>query len=160
MSLLRTQAELSSMAGQSYTWSTKYLPSLQFCWGTIPAPYLHGTAEYGKYPRTAMPADEEIAEKSVQANSSNNGLRVLDLTRSFGHFTTVENLTLGIKRGQVFALLGSNGAGKSTTISLIRGDIQPSNNGGNIFVEKIEINRHRVQARSHLGVCPQYDAID
>ena len=109
MSLLRTQAELSSMAGQSYTWSSKYLPSLQFCWGKIPAPYLHGTAEYGKYPRTAMPADEEIAEKSVQANSSNDGLRVLDLTRSFGHFTTVENLTLGIKRGQVFALLGSNG---------------------------------------------------
>jgi ABC-type Na+ transport system ATPase subunit NatA len=58
-----------------------------------------------------MPADEEIAEKSVQANSSDDGLRVLDLTRSFGHFTTVENLTIGIKRGQVFALLGSNGAG-------------------------------------------------
>jgi ABC-type multidrug transport system ATPase subunit len=89
-----------------------------------------------------MPADEEIAEKSVQANSSDDGLRVLDLTRSFGHFTAVENLTLGVKRGQVFALLGSNGAGKSTTISLIRGDIQPSNKGGNIFVENIEINRH------------------
>jgi hypothetical protein len=44
-----------------------------------------------------MPADEEIAEKSVQANSSDDGLRVLDLTRSFGHFTTVENLTLGVK---------------------------------------------------------------
>jgi ABC-type multidrug transport system fused ATPase/permease subunit len=129
MSLLRTQEELSSMAGQSYAWSSKYLPSLQFCCGTIPAPYLHGTAEYGKCPRIAMPADEEIAEKSVQANSSDDGLRVLDLTRSFGHFTTAENLTLGVKRGQVFALLGSNGAGKSTTISLIRGDIQPSNKG-------------------------------
>jgi hypothetical protein len=31
---------------------------------------------------------------------------------------------------------------------------------GNIFVENIEINRHRAQARSHLGVCPQYDAMD
>ena len=44
--------------------------------------------------------------------------------------------------------------------ALIRGDIQPSKNGGNIYVENIEINRHRAQARAHLGVCPQYDAMD
>jgi ABC-type multidrug transport system ATPase subunit len=84
----------------------------------------------------------------------------LNLTKSFGRVTAVENLTFGITRGEVFALLGPNGAGKSTTISLIRGDIQPSKNGGNIFVENIEINRHRAQARAHLGVCPQYDAMD
>jgi ATP-binding cassette subfamily A (ABC1) protein 3 len=107
----------------------------------------------------AMPADEEVAEELVRVSSSNDGLRVLNLTKSFGHVTAVENLTFGIKRGVVFALLGPNGAGKSTTISLIRGDIQPSKNGGNIFVENIEINRHRAQARSHLGVCPQYDGM-
>jgi len=109
---------------------------------------------------TAMPGDEEIAEELVRVNSSNDGLRVLNLTKSFGPVTAVENLTFGIRRGEVFALLGPNGAGKSTTISLIRGDIQPSKNGGSIFVENIEINRHRAQARSHLGVCPQYDAMD
>jgi ATP-binding cassette subfamily A (ABC1) protein 3 len=109
---------------------------------------------------TAVPADEEIAEELVRVNSSNDGLRVLNLTKSFGPVTAVENLTFGIRRGEVFALLGPNGAGKSTTISLIRGDIQPSKNGGSIFVENIEINRHRAQARSHLGVCPQYDAMD
>jgi ATP-binding cassette subfamily A (ABC1) protein 3 len=107
-----------------------------------------------------MPADEEIADELNRVSSSNDGLRVLHLTKSFGPVTAVENLTFGIKRGEVFALLGPNGAGKSTTISLIRGDIQPSKNGGSIFVENIEINRHRAQARSHLGVCPQYDAMD
>ena len=66
-------------------------------------------------------------------------------------------MTFGIKRGEVFALLGPNGAGKSTTISLIRGDIQPSKNGGEIYVDNIEINKHRASARSHLGVCPQFD---
>jgi len=106
---------------------------------------------------TDVPADEEMAEELVRVTSSNDGLRVIHLTKSFGHVTAVENLTFGIKRGEVFALLGPNGAGKSTTISLIRGDIQPSKNGGNIFVENIEINRHRADARSHLGVCPQYD---
>jgi ATP-binding cassette, subfamily A (ABC1), member 3 len=109
---------------------------------------------------TAIPADEEITEDLVRVNSSNDGLRVLNLTKSFRYVAAVENLTFGIKRGEVFALLGPNGAGKSTTISLIRGDIQPSKNGGNIFVENIELSRHRAQARSHLGVCPQYDAMD
>ena len=102
-------------------------------------------------------SDEEISEELMRVSSSNDGLRVLNLTKSFGKLTAVDNMTFGIKRGEVFALLGPNGAGKSTTISLIRGDIQPSKNGGNIFVENIEINRHRAEARSHLGVCPQYD---
>lgn len=108
----------------------------------------------------AIPADEEIAEELIRINSSNDGLRVLHLTKNFGSVTAVENMTFGIKRGEVFALLGPNGAGKSTTISLIRGDIQPSKNGGNVFVENIEINRHRADARAHLGVCPQFDAMD
>ncbi|KAA8574696.1 hypothetical protein EYC84_003946 [Monilinia fructicola] len=107
-----------------------------------------------------IPADEETAEELVRVNSTNDGLRVLHLTKTFGSVTAVENMTFGIKRGEVFALLGPNGAGKSTTISLIRGDIQPSKNGGNVFVENIEINRHRADARAHLGVCPQFDAMD
>ena len=100
---------------------------------------------------------DDIAEELTRVSSSNDGLRVLNLTKSFGKFTAVENLTFGIKRGEVFSLLGPNGAGKSTTISLIRGDIQPSKNGGNIFIENIEINKSRSQARANLGVCPQYD---
>ncbi|KAL3425256.1 ABC transporter [Phlyctema vagabunda] len=110
---------------------------------------------------TEMPtSDEEIAEELARVASSNDGLRVLNLTKSFGKVTAVENLTFGIRQSEVFALLGPNGAGKSTTISLVRGDIQPSKNGGEIFVENIEINKHRANARSHLGVCPQFDAMD
>lgn len=107
-----------------------------------------------------MPDNIEVAEELARVSSSNDGLRVLNLTKSFSKVTAVENLTFGIKRGEVFSLLGPNGAGKSTTISLIRGDIQPSKNGGNIFIENIEINKHRAQARANLGVCPQYDAMD
>jgi ATP-binding cassette, subfamily A (ABC1), member 3 len=113
-----------------------------------------------KIQESVTEADEEITKEWRRVKSSENGLRVLNLTKSFGPVTAVENLTFGIKRGEVFALLGPNGAGKSTTISLIRGDIQPSKNGGSIFVQNIEINRHRAQARTYLGVCPQYDAMD
>ncbi|KAI0407227.1 hypothetical protein F4802DRAFT_45445 [Xylaria palmicola] len=108
-------------------------------------------------------SDEEIAHELVRITSSPDdpdGLRVLHLTKTFGKFTAVDNVSFGVKHGEVFALLGPNGAGKSTTISLIRGDLQPSLNGGDVLVENTSIVRQRATARSHLGVCPQFDAID
>ncbi|KAI1662166.1 P-loop containing nucleoside triphosphate hydrolase protein [Daldinia decipiens] len=108
-------------------------------------------------------SDEEIANELVRVTSTpqeNDGLRVLHLTKTFGKNTAVENVTFGVQHSEVFALLGPNGAGKSTTISLIRGDIQPSYNGGDVLVENTSVSRRRAGARSHLGVCPQFDAID
>lgn len=127
--------------------------------GSIVAWYRRFRKEKATLSNDDFPPDDELAEELARVSSSNDGLRVMHLTKSFGPVTAVENITFGIKRGEVFALLGPNGAGKSTTISLIRGDIQPSKNGGHIFVENVEINRHRAQARSHLGVCPQYDGM-
>ncbi|KAI0133616.1 ABC transporter [Xylariales sp. AK1849] len=111
----------------------------------------------------AAVSDEEVAQELTRVTSTpqeSDGLRVMHLTKSFGKNTAVDNATFGVKHGEVFALLGPNGAGKSTTISLIRGDIQPSRNGGDVFVEKTSVSRRRAAARSHLGVCPQFDAID
>ncbi|KAI1078069.1 P-loop containing nucleoside triphosphate hydrolase protein [Whalleya microplaca] len=108
-------------------------------------------------------SDEEVANELVRVTSTpqeTDGLRVLHLTKTFGKNMAVENVTFGVQHGEVFALLGPNGAGKSTTISLIRGDIQPSLNGGDILVENTSVSRHRAAARAHLGVCPQFDAID
>jgi len=110
--------------------------------------------------KTTETVDEDISNELKRVTSSNDGLRVLHLTKTFGKFVAVQDVTFGVCRGEVFALLGPNGAGKTTTISLIRGDIQPSYNGGDIFVENVSVLRHRAAARSHLGVCPQFDAID
>ncbi|PGH09402.1 hypothetical protein AJ80_07677, partial [Polytolypa hystricis UAMH7299] len=80
-------------------------------------------------------ADADVNNELSRVTSSNDGLRVLHLSKSFGKFDAVQDVTFGVSRGEVFALLGPNGAGKSTTISLIRGDIQPSKQGGEILVE-------------------------
>lgn len=107
--------------------------------------------------------DEEVAQELTRVTSTGqaeDGLRVVHLTKSFKKNTAVDNVTFGIKRGEVFALLGPNGAGKSTTISLIRGDIKPSRNGGDIFVEDVSVSKNLAAARTHLGVCPQIDALD
>lgn len=47
-----------------------------------------------------------------------------------------------------------------TAISLIRGDIQPSGRNGGILVDEASLDTQRNLARSHLGVCPQFDACD
>ncbi|KAI8192076.1 ATP-binding cassette sub-family A member 3 [Colletotrichum sp. SAR 10_75] len=107
-------------------------------------------------------SDQAVANEvvRVETNGSDDGLQVKHLTKKFGKFTAVDNVTFGVRHSEVFALLGPNGAGKSTTISLIRGDIQPSKNGGDVLVEHVSITDHRALARSNLGVCPQFDAID
>ncbi|GAD91978.1 ABC transporter [Paecilomyces variotii No. 5] len=104
--------------------------------------------------------DGDISNELARVSSANNGLRVLHLTKAFGKSVAVQDVTFGVRRGEVFALLGPNGAGKTTTISLIRGDLQPSNQNGEIFVENVSVVKHRATARSHLGVCPQFDAMD
>ncbi|OAP64689.1 hypothetical protein AYL99_00661 [Fonsecaea erecta] len=104
--------------------------------------------------------EAEVSNELTRVSSSQDGLRVLNLTKRFGKTLAVNNVTFGVPRSEVFALLGPNGAGKSTTISLIRGDIQPSLRGGDILVDNISVIRHRAQARSRLGVCPQFDAMD
>ncbi|EPE24772.1 P-loop containing nucleoside triphosphate hydrolase [Glarea lozoyensis ATCC 20868] len=130
--------------------------------GSILAWYrrVRGKPAAASLPRASAEEGEPAAEDLARINSSNDGLRVLNLTKSFKTNTAVDNLTFGIKRGEVFALLGPNGAGKSTTISLIRGDIQPSKNGGSIYVENVDIGRQRAKARGSLGVTPQFDAMD
>lgn len=109
-----------------------------------------------------------------QSPPDTDSLRVLHLNKFFGRANhAVQDMTFGIPRGQVFALLGPNGAGKSTTISLIRGDIRPSGSGagaglgtgtgtdgGDVFISDLSISAHRAAARQHLGVCPQFDAMD
>ncbi|KAK5046506.1 hypothetical protein LTR84_008309 [Exophiala bonariae] len=104
--------------------------------------------------------EAEVSNELTRVNTSEDGLRVMNLSKRFGKNLAVNNVTFGVPRSEVFALLGPNGAGKSTTISLIRGDIQPSRRGGDILVDGHSVIRHRAQARSRLGVCPQFDAMD
>lgn len=104
--------------------------------------------------------DEEVHEELSRVTTGNDGLRTLHLNKDFGDNLAVDDVTFGVQKGETFALLGPNGAGKSTTISLIRGDLRPSFNDSEVYVEDKSIMHQRVAARNHLGVCPQFDAID
>lgn len=54
-----------------------------------------------------------------------DAIEIQDLTRSFGGIRAVDSLTLNVRQGELFALLGVNGAGKSTTIKMLSGVLRP-----------------------------------
>ncbi|CAI4215445.1 unnamed protein product [Parascedosporium putredinis] len=103
--------------------------------------------------------DEETGQ------GTNLPLMVMNVSKSFKpafkkKLTAVDDVSFDVRRGEVFALLGPNGAGKSTTISVIRGDIAPDKKGGDVLVEDKSVTHNLAGARSHLGVCPQFDPMD
>ena len=106
--------------------------------------------------------DPDVDNELSRVRTGNDGLRVLHISKQFGSNLAVDNVTFGIRKGETFALLGPNGAGKSTTISLVRGDLRPTRTEqpGEVYVENVALSQRRAAARNHLGVCPQFDAID
>ncbi|RME21276.1 MAG: ABC transporter ATP-binding protein, partial [Candidatus Zixiibacteriota bacterium] len=75
------------------------------------------------------------------------------LSKYFGEFVAVQNVTFTIPRGQIVAFLGPNGAGKSTTMKLLTGFLAPSE--GNAKIAGFDVRRDRLTASRHLGYLPE-----
>ena len=75
------------------------------------------------------------------------------LTRRFGRFTAVDHIDLHVARGEVFGLLGANGAGKTTAIRMLCGLLPVSE--GHITVAGVDTVRHPRSARARLGYVAQ-----
>jgi len=58
------------------------------------------------------------------------GIDVKNLTKKFGQFTAVNQITFSVKKGEIFGFLGPNGAGKSTTIRMLCGILRPTSGKG------------------------------
>jgi len=75
------------------------------------------------------------------------------LTKRFGPFTAVSNLSLSVGKGEVLGFLGPNGAGKSTTMKMITGFLAPS--AGRIRVCGHDIETDQQAAQSQIGYLPE-----
>lgn len=73
-----------------------------------------------------------------------NIVEVKNLTKKFGKFTAVNNISFSIKEGEIVGLLGPNGAGKTTTIDMLLGIIKPSLGSIRLFGKDFENNRQYV----------------
>ena len=71
-------------------------------------------------------------------------LEVKNLTKKFGDFTAVDNLSFSIKEGEVLGLLGPNGAGKTTTIHMLLGVIASSKGSIQYFGKDLHRNREEI----------------
>jgi ABC-2 type transport system ATP-binding protein len=74
-------------------------------------------------------------------------IEVRELTRRFGSFTAVDNISFSVERGSVFGLLGANGAGKSTTIRMLCGLLKPSGGIAQVDGEDVTTAPERVKRR-------------
>ncbi|KAF4612016.1 hypothetical protein D9613_004324 [Agrocybe pediades] len=107
---------------------------------------------------TASSSKEDVIAAAEAVVASDDLLRVVNISKNFNGNQVVDDVSLGVSKDTVFALLGPNGAGKTTTFNIIRGDILPDI--GDVFINGTSVVRHPRTARSSLGVCPQFTAID
>lgn len=87
------------------------------------------------------------------AHPANPVIEIAHLERRFGDFHAVRNITFSVSGGEVFGLLGANGAGKSTTFRMLCGLLPPS--GGKLSVAGVDLRRTASRARARIGYMSQ-----
>src|SRR5215469_13471060 len=75
------------------------------------------------------------------------------LTKTFGKFTAVDNLTLDVSKGSICAFLGANGAGKSTTVKLLTGLLAASS--GEAVICGTNVAEDPLAVKRKIGVLPE-----
>jgi ABC-2 type transport system ATP-binding protein len=86
-------------------------------------------------------------------------IRTEALTKLYpGGILAVDELTLSVRRGEIFGLLGPNGAGKTTTAGMLTTGVIPTS--GRAFVGGIDVVAHPVAAKQVIGVVPQTNTLD
>ena len=85
-------------------------------------------------------------------------IRINNLSKRFGDVRAVNDLSFRVKEGELFAFLGVNGAGKSTTINIMCGQL--SKDGGSIFIDGEDIDKNVNSIKSKLGVVFQSSVLD
>jgi len=80
-------------------------------------------------------------------------IQVEHLTKRFGKFTAVDNISFEVRTGEVFAFLGPNGSGKTTTMKSIVGLNVPT--AGRVLIDGLDVHRHPKEARRSISYLPQ-----
>ena len=101
-----------------------------------------------KHQQKVFENDEENPDKFFDKNDP----ILLDrLTKKFGDFTAVNKLNISIRQGEIFTILGHNGAGKTTAIYMLTGVLSPSY--GDAYMYGNSINNEIDKVQKNLGLC-------
>lgn len=80
-------------------------------------------------------------------------LKTIDLHKKYNDFTALKSLNLDVKEGEIFALLGQNGAGKSTTVNILLGLIKSTS--GDAFINNISVKENPQKIKKYLAYIPE-----
>lgn len=81
-------------------------------------------------------------------------IEIINLTKKYGTFTALDSLNLKIEKGTVFGFVGHNGAGKSTTFSILATLLAPTN--GTAYVNGFDVTKEPKKVRNHIGYMPDF----
>ena len=87
-----------------------------------------------------------------------NIIQINNLNKSFESVNAVQNLSFRVKKGELFAFLGINGAGKSTTINIMCGQL--SKDSGSVFIDEHDLDEDMDYIKRELGVVFQSSVLD
>lgn len=80
-------------------------------------------------------------------------IEVKNVTKKYGNFVAVDNISFTVNDGEVVGFLGPNGAGKSTTMNMITGFIEPTD--GTIIVNGFDASKQPIKAKKQIGYMPE-----
>ncbi|KAH9599662.1 ABC transporter-like [Trypanosoma melophagium] len=104
-------------------------------------------------------AEDGVFEESD--DEQENAVQLCGLRKEFKRggkkFVAVDNLYWNIKTSEISVLLGHNGAGKSTTINMMTGMLQPD--GGDCYVHGLSVRHQLSKVRQEIGFCPQHNIL-
>lgn len=103
--------------------------------------------------RNEVTQQDETLSISVQGSADDVVIQVDKLTRKFGDFIAVNNISFNVKQGEVFGLLGANGAGKSTAFRMLCGLLPVSS--GKVSVAGLDLRIAAANARRRIGYMAQ-----
>ena len=88
----------------------------------------------------------------------NEIIKVEGLNKSFGDIKAVQNLSFEVRKGELFAFLGVNGAGKSTTISIMCGQLKKDS--GTVIIDGCDLDVNSEKVKREIGVVFQNSVLD
>lgn len=100
--------------------------------------------------------DEPAADESASTTAADGSapmIEAINLSKYYGAFTAVRDVSFTVQRGEVVAFLGPNGAGKSTTMKMLTGYLSPS--AGTARIAGNDVARNRLRASARLGYLPE-----
>src|SRR5579884_3114894 len=98
-----------------------------------------------------------VSVSGTQAEQNVPAIEMKDLCKHFGSFKAVDHLSLSVRQGEIFGLLGPNGSGKTTTINMLSGLSRPTS--GEVYVMGYNVHSEPRKVRQILGSVPQETAL-